>query len=184
MIYAENLSLESLFYINEKGLVCQEEWRDVPGYEGLYKTSNLGRFKGSRNKIILKPRIKKDYDVKRLFINGNGKDFLAHRMVALAFIPNPENKPQVNHINGIKNDNRVENLEWCTASENGLHAYANFLQKNTPGCGFTKIEYCKILEIKKAIKEKKYNCKQIIKHFNISRTHAYRLLNDQARKYS
>lgn len=118
----KNLSLENL---------PEEEWRDVVGYEGLYQVSNLGRVKS-----IIKERIMAQHD------NGNGyltvslsmkgkikKEYI-HRLVAEAFIPNPNDKPEVNHLNLKKNDNNIQNLEWNTKKENMNHARCNGVFKD------------------------------------------------------
>lgn len=104
-----------------------EIWKDVPGYSGLYQVSNLGRVKSiervDANKHLVRERILKQsnrgngYNVVVLYSKGH-KMFAVHRLVALAFIPNLDGLPQVNHKNENKTDNRVENLEWCTARQN------------------------------------------------------------------
>lgn len=103
-----------------------EEWRPIPNYEN-YLVSSRGRVKGARKGIIMNARLRNGYPRLRIYMNGSTRhDRKHHRqvhfLVATAFIPNPENKPLVNHINGIKHDNRVENLEWVTHQENVDHA--------------------------------------------------------------
>lgn len=119
-----------------------EIWKDIPNYEG-YQVSNLGNVKAlpkSRNlylggvrhwpEMILKPsQDRSGYLIVTLTNKSGRKRWLIHRIVAVTFIDNVEQKPQVNHLNGIKNDNRLENLEWATISENMKHAFATGLKQ-------------------------------------------------------
>ena len=101
-----------------------EVWKDVVGYEGLYQVSSLGRVKNVRTDRIMKAcEDKNGYLIIRLSLKGKSKAQKVHRLVCLTFLPNPENKPEVNHTNGIKSDNSLLNLEWATRSENNKHAY-------------------------------------------------------------
>lgn len=124
----------------------KEIWKDIEGYEGKYKISTMARVKSlpkkryvhnSKNaywtkEIILKPQLRSGYPSVGLYNNGQ-KHYVIHRLVAKAFIPNPKNKEQINHKNGIKTDNRVENLEWCTQKENASHALKNGLYNSSKG---------------------------------------------------
>lgn len=114
----------------------EEIWKDIPGYEGLYQVSNLGKVR-SLDRIVavqngftrvskgkeIKPNKSRSYYTVCLSRKNKKMCILLHRIVAYVFIPNPEGKRTVNHINGDKGDNRVENLEWNTHSENITHAF-------------------------------------------------------------
>lgn len=103
-----------------------EIWKDVVGYEGIYEVSNYGRVKNIRTDHVLKPLLKKTgYVAVVLYKNTIRKDWLIHRLVAIAFISNPKKKEQVNHIDEVKTNNCVDNLEWVSPKEN-----ANFGTRN------------------------------------------------------
>lgn len=95
----------------------------MPGYEGLYKVSDAGRLISPSGRLIEGTRNHDGYLRVNLRKGGNVQQKCLHRLVALAFVPNPENKPEVNHKNGRRDDCRAVNLEWCTHSENQLHRY-------------------------------------------------------------
>lgn len=112
-----------------------EEWRDVVGYEGLYQVSSMGRVKSLERKDCLgrtvKERILKSrtnrygYMEVNLCADGKRKMLKVHRLVCQAFHDNPDNKPEVNHVNEDKTDNRACNLEWSTRRENNNHGTRN-----------------------------------------------------------
>lgn len=110
-----------------------EKWKWIKNYTGYYKVSNYGRvisFHGPKPKILSNRDNGKGYFIVSLYKNGNCKNKRINRLVAEHFIPNPETKPEVNHIDGDKANNHVENLEWVTRSENRQHAIKNNLWKS------------------------------------------------------
>lgn len=131
-----------------------EEWRDVCGYEGTYQVSNYGRFRTlprivqhsrlgrtCRNGVIhsYTDRPSDDYIAVQLWSDGKFVQRVLHRLIAEAFIPNPENKPFINHIDGNKRNNEITNLEWVTAKENTAHALRTGLN---PATGFGHAVRC------------------------------------------
>lgn len=156
----------------------KEIWKDIIGYEGLYQVSNLGRIFSPKRRgspgCIRKFHTNEDgYCKVGLRVNWKERKFSVHRLVAEAFIPNLKNKLEINHKNGVKADNHVDNLEWVTSSENAIHAYKFGLRKGPKGelNGKSKLSEFQIKRIR-LIKEIQPNMREIdlAKIFKVSRS--------------
>ena len=149
-----------------------EKFREIKDYEN-YLVSDQGRVFNFKFKKFLKP-LKNQYGYFRvnLWKNGIVKTHRIHRLVALAFIPNMFGKRTVNHIDGIKTNNYVENLEWATDKENNQHAWGNGLQKPKKGIknGNSKLSESQVLEIRKLYASGNYYQKDLAKIFNVGKS--------------
>lgn len=155
----------------------KELWKDIEGYENKYQISSLGRIKslkdrfGNHRELIKKIHAnKKGYLITTLWDNAIGKTFYVHILVAKAFIPNLENKPEVNHIDGIKKNCNIENLEWMTHQENDNHARKLKLKVGFPGelNPASKLKKDDVNLIYKLRNEYKIKLKTLSDLFNIS----------------
>ena len=151
-----------------------ELYVDIRGYEGYYQVSNYGRVRNKKTGKILKPYLTRGYHRVSLYNDLGRKCKLVHRLVAKAFLPNPHDKPAVNHINGCKTDSNLSNLEWVSASENMSHAHSSGLRPkvNTQGenNGFAKLTEAQVIEIKQLLAEGNLKQKTIGSQFNVSRS--------------
>ena len=155
-----------------------EEWKNVIGYEGLYEVSNMGNVRNvRRNKLLKLTKTYYGYIQVNLYKNGIRTGLRVHRLVAQAFLPNPDNLPEVNHLDEDKTNNRVDNLEWCDRKYN--NNYGDRLKKsintkikngyvNEENVGFSREEYMKkyYQEHKKELYEKNKERKKELRKNN------------------
>jgi len=167
-----------------------EEWKDVIDYEGLYEVSNEGNVKSVdrvvyqvmngvrksfnyKSKILTQELTSRNYLRVTLSKSNTQKRHSVHRLVATAFLENHENLEQVNHKDGVTTNNKIENIEWCTQSENQKHAFRTGLQMPVKGenHGNCKLTNEQIEEIKQLYSTENHTQKQIALKYGISRQH-------------
>ena len=163
----------------------EEIWKDIEGYEGLYQVSNIGRVKslttGNLKALTL---FKNSYHKLVLYKHNKQSTFYIHQLVAKAFIHNPDNKITINHIDGNKLNNNVNNLEWTTYLENMTHAIKNNLINNVGESNRgSKLSESQVIEIDNIIKNKKISQEKIAKLFNVNATTIHNIKYRKKWKY-
>ena len=162
-----------------------EDWKIIPSTD--YYVSSKGRikhFKHNRWVFVSLSKTNDGYSKCTLFINGKAKYYRVHRLVANAFIPNPLNKPTVNHIDGNKDNNSADNLEWSTLSEQMVHAYATGLKKPVKGCNHpsSTLTQEQVDEIRSLYKphDKQFGMIALAKRFNVSEVTISRIVRNKS----
>lgn len=180
--------------------MTKEIWKNIIGYEGSYQVSNLGRVKSlarkksnqynsfDKKEMILKPRYStKGYIHAMLYKDGKSKSFCVHRLVLSAFDRLPKGKEQCNHINGIKDDNRLENLEWTNNSDNQLHAFRMGLNKPRRGedNNKSKLTGKQVKEVRKDYKfgVKGFGATILAKKYNVSKQAILKIVRNEHWKH-
>jgi hypothetical protein len=165
-----------------------ENWKAVEGYEGLYEVSDQGRVRsldryttGKRNrlikgKVLANAHNELGYCIVQLCKDGVPKKTRVHRLVARAFIPNPEEKPYVNHLDGNPSNNTAQNLEWCTQKENIQHAYATGLYPPMGKLTREQVEY-----IKKKYVPYRYSAQKLADEIGVDIMTIYGAIHDKQR---
>jgi len=161
----------------------EEEWKDIEGYEGLYQVSSRARIKSLERMVpgrwghdrivrekIIETRNCAIYPTICLWRGNTKKSVRVHVLVAQAFILNPENKPQVNHKDGNKQNCLPNNLEWATVSENARHAFDNKLRVAVKGekSNFSKLTSSQVFEIRESLLSEKLNHKEVASRFGVT----------------
>jgi predicted XRE-type DNA-binding protein len=162
-----------------------ETWKDIESYEGYYQVSSHGKIKSfHRNReglLICLSEDKDGYLQVQLHKNKKRKWFRVHRLVAQAFVPNPDNKPIPNHKNGIKRDNDKSNLEWVTISENTQHGFDKLNRKSLKGesVGTSKLKSEDVLNIRTLLDSGLYSQREIANMTKVSQSQINRIKNNK-----
>lgn len=171
----------------------KEIWKEIEGYEGFYQISNLGRVKSidrfvkgqiglrkAKGDLKIPTLGKRGYYEIGLNKNSSRKTVKIHRLIALHFIPNPENKPHINHIDGNKLNNKINNLEWCTHAENMRHARVNGLNKDVGETHHNaKLKNSDIIKIRYLRSKFNKTHQEIANIFNVTRKNITSILNNK-----
>jgi len=155
-----------------------EQWRDIGGYEGVYQVSDHGRVRrtgrgrGAKVGRILRPSLSRGYPHVQLYMHQQQDTRRIHRLVAEAFLPNPRGCEDVNHKNGDKADNSVDNLEWCTRSENHRHAFRTGIRKRQVGedASGAKLMWAEVGKIRDRYATGHYSWRELAELFHVTHT--------------
>lgn len=186
------------FFAWQKGCM-QEFWKSIKGYEDKYEVSNLGRVRSIDRKIsytrfdgkvvvrsykskILRPAVNR-HGYLMVVLGFKGLNTTVHRLVAKTFLKNNTDKKCINHIDGNKQNNFVNNLEWCSYTENMLHSMKNKLHPSGEKLHLSKLNENQVLEIRSLYKDKKMNQTEISEFYGVNQSTISLIVNNNTWKY-